>query len=139
MTAQDGQGLLWPTPWALRCVSRCSNQVVSLTRKPPVLSSQASLVLLLLTHLRDERLSQPCLARAPILFTGSLSTTDFHLFNHLEQLLWAKQYENEDSLKSFIFEFIDSKIIISLIQASVVVAAANLPGSDEIIQDQLHC
>ncbi|GFS75823.1 hypothetical protein TNCV_4665001 [Trichonephila clavipes] len=32
--------------WTLRCMSRCSDQVVSLKRKPPVFSPQASLVLI---------------------------------------------------------------------------------------------
>ncbi|GFS70576.1 hypothetical protein TNCV_1490391 [Trichonephila clavipes] len=38
--ACEGQGLLCPTqytqPWAPRCMSRCSDQVVSLTRNPSV-------------------------------------------------------------------------------------------------------
>ncbi|XP_035727797.1 histone-lysine N-methyltransferase SETMAR-like [Vespa mandarinia] len=38
------------------------------------------------------------------------SPTDFHLFKHLELFLRAKQYENEDSLKNAISEFIDSKV-----------------------------
>ncbi|GFX82620.1 hypothetical protein TNCV_1192951 [Trichonephila clavipes] len=37
-THDEGQGLLRPTqytrPWALRCMSRCSGQVVCLTRNP---------------------------------------------------------------------------------------------------------
>ncbi|GFU57354.1 hypothetical protein TNCV_3635391 [Trichonephila clavipes] len=53
-TAHYDQGLLCPIlytqPWALRRISRCSGQVVSLTRNPLVLSSQASLALILSTH-----------------------------------------------------------------------------------------
>ncbi|KAG5307711.1 SETMR methyltransferase, partial [Acromyrmex insinuator] len=29
-------------------------------------------------------------------YSSDLSPTDFHFFKHLEQFLWAKQYENED-------------------------------------------
>ncbi|XP_035733116.1 histone-lysine N-methyltransferase SETMAR-like [Vespa mandarinia] len=42
-------------------------------------------------------------------YSPDLSPTDFHLFKHLELFLRAKQYENEDSLKNAISEFIDSK------------------------------
>ncbi|KAL6419668.1 hypothetical protein ACFW04_011290 [Cataglyphis niger] len=42
------------------------------------------------------------------LFTGSLAN-DFHFFKHLDLFLRAKQYENEESLKNSISEFINSK------------------------------
>ncbi|XP_035739229.1 histone-lysine N-methyltransferase SETMAR-like [Vespa mandarinia] len=42
-------------------------------------------------------------------YSLDLSTTDFHLFKHLKLFLRAKQYENEDSLKNAISEFIDSE------------------------------
>ncbi|XP_035743605.1 histone-lysine N-methyltransferase SETMAR-like [Vespa mandarinia] len=38
-----------------------------------------------------------------------LSPIDFHLFKHLELFIRAKQYENKNSLKNAISEFIDSK------------------------------
>ncbi|XP_035742921.1 cytochrome P450 4C1-like, partial [Vespa mandarinia] len=42
-------------------------------------------------------------------YSPDLSPIDFHLFKHLELFLRAKQYENEDSVKNAISEFIDSK------------------------------
>ncbi|XP_047345759.1 histone-lysine N-methyltransferase SETMAR-like [Vespa velutina] len=42
-------------------------------------------------------------------YSPDLSPTDFHLFKHLELFLRAKEYENEDSPKNAISEFIDSK------------------------------
>ncbi|GFT02686.1 hypothetical protein TNCV_829541 [Trichonephila clavipes] len=46
--------------WALRCMSRCTDQVVRLKRDAQGLSPQASLALILSTHCsRDERLSRP--------------------------------------------------------------------------------
>ncbi|GFV18068.1 hypothetical protein TNCV_168721 [Trichonephila clavipes] len=38
--------------WALRCMSRCLDQVVSLKRNPQCFSPQASLGVILSTHLR---------------------------------------------------------------------------------------
>ncbi|XP_035739230.1 histone-lysine N-methyltransferase SETMAR-like [Vespa mandarinia] len=42
-------------------------------------------------------------------YSPDLSTTEYYLFKHLELFLRAKQYENEDSLKNAISEFIESK------------------------------
>ncbi|GFV02374.1 uncharacterized protein TNCV_1023021 [Trichonephila clavipes] len=78
-TSNEGQGLLCPTQymrhWALRGTSRGSSQEVSLTRKPPVLSSAANFVLIL-SH---EKLSQPCPARGlnlrPVLWKRDALTT----------------------------------------------------------------
>ncbi|GFW14456.1 hypothetical protein TNCV_298761 [Trichonephila clavipes] len=81
-TAHDRQGLLCPTqytqPWALRRMNRCPGQVVSLTRNPRV-KSQANLILILSTHRRDERLSQPCPAQGlnlgPVVWKRDALTT----------------------------------------------------------------
>ena len=42
-------------------------------------------------------------------YLPDLSPTDFYFFKHLELFLRVKHYENEDSLKNSIPEFIDSK------------------------------
>lgn len=42
-------------------------------------------------------------------YSPDLSPTDFHFFKHLELFLRGKHYENEDSLKNSISEFINSK------------------------------
>lgn len=55
-----------------------------------------------LNELKYEILQHPA-------YSPDLSPTDFHFFKYLEQFLRAKQYENEDSLKNSISEFIDSK------------------------------
>ncbi|GFV05195.1 hypothetical protein TNCV_224081 [Trichonephila clavipes] len=50
--------------WALRFMSRCADQVVSLKREPPVSKSPSKLGSYLSTHcIRDERLSRPCSAQ----------------------------------------------------------------------------
>ncbi|GFX76913.1 hypothetical protein TNCV_2257761 [Trichonephila clavipes] len=50
--------------WALRCMSKCPDQVVSLKRDPPVLKSSSKVGTHLTTHYsRDERLSRPHQAR----------------------------------------------------------------------------
>ncbi|GFV10019.1 hypothetical protein TNCV_4129541 [Trichonephila clavipes] len=50
--------------WALRCVSRCPYQVVSLKRDPSVYAPKQAFGTHLSTHCsRDERLSRPCPAR----------------------------------------------------------------------------
>ncbi|XP_035740328.1 histone-lysine N-methyltransferase SETMAR-like [Vespa mandarinia] len=58
-------------------------------------------------HELTKRNKLDCLNHPP--YSPDLSPTDFHLFKHLELFLRAKQYENEDSLKNAISEFIDSK------------------------------
>lgn len=42
-------------------------------------------------------------------YSPDLLPTDFHFFKHLELFLRGKHYENEDSLKNSISEFINSK------------------------------
>ncbi|KAL6419191.1 hypothetical protein ACFW04_011543 [Cataglyphis niger] len=55
-----------------------------------------------LNELKYEVLQHPA-------YSSDLSPTDFHFFKHLDLFLRAKQYENEESLKNSISEFIDSK------------------------------
>ncbi|GFX51606.1 uncharacterized protein TNCV_5013101 [Trichonephila clavipes] len=50
--------------WALRCMSRCPDQVISLKREPNVFKSPSKLGTHLSTHCStDERLSRPCPAQ----------------------------------------------------------------------------
>ncbi|GFU26010.1 hypothetical protein TNCV_5104961 [Trichonephila clavipes] len=67
-TAHDGQGLcVYPSfrdHWALWCMSRCPDQVVSLKRDPQCFKSPCKLGTHLSAHCnRDERLSRPCPVR----------------------------------------------------------------------------
>ncbi|GFU70087.1 transposable element Tcb2 transposase [Trichonephila clavipes] len=83
---------------------RCFSQVVRLNQNPPVLSSQASLVLILSTFTRDERLSQTYPARGlnlgHVVGKRDALTThplDFYREDEVEKL--AYQLNEEAELK----------------------------------------
>jgi histone-lysine N-methyltransferase SETMAR len=42
-------------------------------------------------------------------YSPDLSTTDYHFFKHLDNLLWEKVFNNQDAAENAFREFIDSR------------------------------